>query len=124
MSEGRADARAQFEALLARACDALTKALRANTSLHSSDGFQSAVGEMLEKLSKGTAFILDGKAHPHVFPDFALGVFGVEVKFTFNDTWRSVANSVFEGRRSEAVKHIYIVFGKAGGDREVRFARY
>jgi hypothetical protein len=53
-----------------------------------------------------------------------MGDFGVEVKFTLNDTWRSVANSVLETQRIESVKHIYIVFGKMGGIPEVRWADY
>jgi hypothetical protein len=115
---------AEFEEFLARVCAALTDAVRLDTTLHTSAGFQTAVGDTLEELAAGTFFALTGKAHPHVFPDFSLGEFGVEVKFTKNDTWRSVANSVFEGRRSEDVRHVYIVFGKVGGAPEVRFARY
>jgi hypothetical protein len=62
--------------------------------------------------------------HPHVFPDITVGEFGVEVKFTTKDTWRSVANSVFEGRRDKEVIHVYVVFGKMGGSPEVRWGRY
>jgi hypothetical protein len=115
---------AEFKEFLARVCAELTDAMRRDATLHTSAGFQTAVGDTLEALAAGTAFALTGKAHPHIFPDFSLGEFGVEVKFTKNDTWRSVANSVFEGQRSEAVRHIYIVFGKVGGTPEVRFARY
>jgi len=46
------------------------------------------------------------------------------VKLTVNDTWRSVANSVFESFRSKDVKHIYVVFGKMGGEPSVRWGRY
>ena len=60
----------------------------------------------------------------HGFPDIVLGRFGIEVKFTTNDTWRSVANSVFESFRNKDVKHIYVVFGKMGGKPEVRWGRY
>jgi hypothetical protein len=50
--------------------------------------------------------------------------YGVEVKFTLNDTWRSVANSILETQRIESVKHIYIVFGKMGGTPAVRWGDY
>jgi hypothetical protein len=53
-----------------------------------------------------------------------MGEFGVEVKFTMNDTWRSVANSVLETQRIETVKHVYIIFGKMGGVPEVRWGDY
>jgi hypothetical protein len=50
--------------------------------------------------------------------------YGVEVRFTLNDTWRSVANSILETQRLEAVRQIYIVFGKMGGTPEVRWGYY
>ncbi len=53
-----------------------------------------------------------------------MGEYGVEVKFTLNDTWRSIANSVLETQRIDEVKHIYIVFGKMGGFPEVRWGEY
>jgi hypothetical protein len=59
-----------------------------------------------------------------VFPDIVLGKYGIEVKFTANDTWRSVANSVFEGTRKAEVEYIYVVFGKMGGTPSVDWDRY
>lgn len=53
-----------------------------------------------------------------------MGEYGVEVKFTRNDTWRSIANSVLETQRIDEVKHIYVVFGKMGGVPEVRWGEY
>jgi hypothetical protein len=50
--------------------------------------------------------------------------FGVEVKTTNKDNWQSVGNSVFEGMRDEAVKKIYVVFGKMGGMPAVRWGHY
>ena len=67
---------------------------------------------------------VDFQPHPHIFPDICLGIHGVEVKFTTGDTWRSVANSVFESSRHPDVEHIYILFGKMGGRPEVRWGRY
>jgi hypothetical protein len=62
--------------------------------------------------------------HPYAFPDISMPPFGIEVKFTVNDSWRSVANSVFESTRDAAVRDIYVVFGKMGGSPDVKFARY
>ena len=62
--------------------------------------------------------------HPHAFPDISLPPFGIEAKFTVNDSWRSVANSVFEGTRDKQVSQIFVVFGKMDGVPEVRYARY
>jgi len=87
--------------------------------------FETRVREVLYELTKeDTSFTMDFTPHPQAFPDIAMGEFGVEVKFTLNDTWRSVANSVLETQRIETVKHIYIVFGKMGGTPEVRWGDY
>jgi hypothetical protein len=59
-----------------------------------------------------------------VFPDIVIGEFGIEVKFVNADSWRSIANSVFEGTRDPNVKHIYVLFGKMGGTPEVRWGKY
>ena len=53
-----------------------------------------------------------------------MGEFGVEVKYTKSDTWRSIANSVLETQRVPGIKVIYVIFGKMGGIPEVRWADY
>lgn len=53
-----------------------------------------------------------------------MGEYGVEVKYTTADSWRSVANSVLETNRINSVKHVYLVFGKTGGVPEVKWGRY
>jgi hypothetical protein len=117
--------RAEFEPYLDGVCTELTDLVREDATLHSAADFQDVVGDVLREKAEGTQFTFDGdQGRPQIFPDFGLGEFGVEVKSTKNDTWRSVANSVFEGQRSKAVKHVYVVFGKLGGVPEVRFARY
>ena len=114
----------EFEAILDACCEILTNEARA-TSFTSSQQFESRVREVLDELtSKHLSFAVDFTPHPQAFPDIALGEFGVEVKFTTSDTWRSVANSVLESQRIETVKHIYIVFGKMGGNPEVRWGDY
>ena len=67
---------------------------------------------------------MDRDPHPYGFPDIALGQFGVEVKFTIDDTWRTVANSVFERHRAKGVKYVYVVMAKMGGKPEVKWGRY
>jgi hypothetical protein len=89
-----------------------------------SKAFENRVRETLRTLIDRFNIQVDIDPHPYGFPDIVLGKFGVEVKFTTNDTWRSVANSVFEGFRNKGVKHIYVVFGKLGGRSQVRWGRY
>lgn len=86
--------------------------------------FEDRVREVIGDLLKTYNVPVNFSPHPFGFPDIVLGEYGVEVKFTVNDTWRSVANSVFEGFRNQDVRHIYVVFGKMGGTPEVRWGRY
>ena len=116
--------KSEFEAILNECCTLLTKEAQA-TSFTSSPQFELRVRELLAQLTRDNAsFTIDFSPHPQAFPDIALGEFGVEVKFTLNDTWRSVANSVLETQRIETVKHIYIIFGKMGGTPEVKWGDY
>jgi len=113
-----------FEAILDNCCAILTNEAR-KTGFKSSPQFEARVRGVLDELTRDdTSFTIDFFPHPQAFPDIAMGEFGVEVKFTLNDTWRSVANSVLETQRIETVKHIYIIFGKMGGIPEVRWGHY
>jgi hypothetical protein len=113
-----------FESILDACCAILTDEAR-QTGFKTSPQFENRVREVLSELTISDAsFEVDFNPHPQAFPDIAMGEFGVEVKFTLNDTWRSVANSVLETQRIESVKHIYIVFGKMGGVPEVRWGEY
>ncbi|MCL2103651.1 MAG: restriction endonuclease [Kiritimatiellaeota bacterium] len=113
-----------FEAILDKSCEQLTHEAR-TAQFKSSPQFENRVRETLDALTRDDkSFRIDFAPHPQAFPDIAMGEFGVEVKFTLNDTWRSVANSVLETQRIETVKHIYIIFGKMGGLPEVRWGHY
>ncbi len=114
----------EFENILNKCCAKLTDEAR-STGFKSSMQFENRVREVLQELTlQDKSFEIDFAPHPQAFPDIAMGEFGVEVKFTLNDTWRSVANSVLETQRIDSVKQIYIVFGKMGGDPEVRWGEY
>lgn len=113
-----------FELLLGELCTRLTEECRSGRAYDQSKSFENRVREVIETLLGQFKIPVDFSPHPYGFPDIVLGQFGIEVKFTTNDTWRSVANSVFESFRNKRVKHIYVVFGKMGGQREVRWGRY
>ena len=114
----------EFESILNDCCLALTR--EATSSVFSSaKQFENRVREVLRDLTADEkSFEIDFHSPQQAFPDIAMGKYGVEVKFTSNDTWRSVANSVLETQRVESVEHIYVVFGKMGGTPEVRWAKY
>lgn len=112
-----------FEAVLTEICETLRREAHLETFKSSGD-FERRVREVLDEALKDSETPVDFQPHPHLFPDIVLGHRGIEVKFTEKDTWRSVANSVFESTKSKAVKEIYVVFGKMGGTPDVRWARY
>lgn len=114
----------EFENILDKCCEQLTIEAQANT-FKTSAQFENRVREVLRDLTDyDNSFEIDFNPHPQAFPDIAMGEYGVEVKFTLNDTWRSIANSVLETQRIDEVKHIYIVFGKMGGIPEARWGEY
>jgi len=109
-----------FEAILSQLTKQLNQSIANNGIFTDSKQFENEVRIALTSMG----LTVNYSPHPHVFPDIPLGEFGIEVKFTTNDTWRSIANSVFEGMRDISVKHIYLIFGKMGGKPEVRWGKY
>lgn len=84
--------------------------------------FESRVREVAEQMiGVGT---INFEPAAQAFPDIAIGEFGIEVKFTTNDTWRSVANSVLETSRIEEVKKVYLIFGKMDGEPDMKWSEY
>lgn len=114
----------QFEALLTKTCDLLSMECQAGKAFTESKSFETRVRQVIKSLIEQFEIAVDFSPHPYGFPDIVLGTFGVEVKFTTNDTWRSVANSVFESFRNKDVQDIYLIFGKMGGTPSVRWGRY
>lgn len=59
------------------------------------------------------------------FPDIvAAKFFGVEVKSTKQNHWKSTGNSVLESTRVEGVEKIYMLFGKMHHPIEFKYRRY
>jgi hypothetical protein len=113
-----------FEQILETACAKLTAEAREKI-FPSSERFEKRVREVLRDLTENYPEVeIDFNPHPQAFPDIAVGNFGVEVKFTLADTWRSVANSVLETNRIESVEKVYLIFGKMGGMPEVKWDDY
>ena len=110
-----------FESALSITCERL-KLLAFDKPFRSASDFEIRVREVADEvLGPGK---VDFSPPDQAFPDIAIDQFGIEVKFTTNDTWRSVANSVLESNRVNGIEKIYIVFGKMGGIPDVRWARY
>ena len=113
-----------FKDLLNEVTLQLTEDLRAHNLYHDPKSFEDHVRSTLHRATKQHKIGSALKHHPHAFPDITLNGYGVEVKFTKQDTWRAVGNSVFEGMRTQGVKKVYVIFGKAGGSPEVRWSPY
>lgn len=113
-----------FERSLDEVCEGLTALLSSASPPRSSTEFERVVREELHTTLQpyGLEVELDPKVQQ--FPDIPLAPFGVEVKFTTNDTWRSIANSVSEGTRIDEIEQIYVIFGKRGGVPEARWRTY
>lgn len=113
----------EFETLLDATCEQLTQEALIKP-FASSKAFETRVREIVEKQLNDQSITIDFDPHPQAFPDIAVGEYGIEVKFSLSDTWRSVANSVLERNRIDSIKTIYIVFGKMGGVPAVKWGEY
>ncbi len=110
----------QFEDILNKATDELNKIIQEKGIFTEYKQFEQSVRIVLNSL--GLKVNLNPPAQQ--FPDIVINEYGIEVKFTEKDTWRSVANSISEGARDESVRYIYLVFGKMGGVPEVKWGKY
>lgn len=114
----------EFENLLDKTVDILTDNLRSSSLYHGPKEFQQHVLDMLRVAARDSKIEIAPAFHPHAFPDIVANGFGIEVKYTKQDTWIAVGNSIFEGMRDRTVDSVYVIFGKAGGHPEVRWRRY
>ncbi len=115
-----------FLGILENSKDSLVTQLRSGGKLPSPLQFEVLVCEKMNEQAQGTEF--EGtikQTGVAAFPDIvANGYFGVEVKQTTKDHWTSTGNSVLESLREEAVERIYILFGKLGGEPDVKYRLY
>src|SRR5690606_14616968 len=100
--------REQFEAHLEQITYLLREAVKKEV-FRSAKEFEDRVRQVAHEVVPPGDKEYPKYPHPQAFPDIDLGEFGIEVKFTLNDDWRSVANSVLETNRIESVKYIYVV---------------
>lgn len=113
----------EFVEVLNRLCSQLTEEAQ-TIGFSSAKVFEGRVREVARSLIADPTIYIDPDPPAQSFPDIAAGRFGIEVKFSTNDTWLSIANSVLETNRVSTVENIFIVFGKLGGIPEVRWGSY
>lgn len=84
------------------------------------------VGELMTELAVGTPFensieVIGGQK----FPDIVANRFyGIEVKTTTQNHWKTTGNSVLESTRVEDVERIFMLFGKLGKPIEFKCRAY
>jgi len=84
------------------------------------------VFDNMNEASHGTPFYGEiAHISGYKFPDIvARRYYGVEVKTTKQDHWRSTGNSVLETTRVEEVERIYLLFGKLTQPASFRYKKY
>lgn len=116
--------RQEFEKVLDDVCLTLTQKLKKQTKKITSFDFEKLVRKTTSDALKKYALAVDMAPPAQEFPDIVIDKFGIEIKFSEKDTWRSIANSIFESRRNAQVEHVYLLFGKMGGVPESKWNRY
>lgn len=109
--------RKEFEALLDRVLRVTrdsAKKKKEDFLTKSATDFEEYACEAMREASKGTCFEGTIKRVPNQkFPDITIRqYYGVEVKTTNKDQWKSTGNSVLELTRVEGIERIYLFFGK------------
>ena len=116
-SENREPSFAAFEALMKSTDECLNNESIGRESYYSKRNgvlLEEDVYEALLKTAKGTSFegtiqLISGSA----FPDIVANHFyGVEVKSTNKNQWKSIGSSILESTRITDIKRIFLTFGK------------
>lgn len=116
----------EFEGLLERSTRMLKSRFRDTATPATPDAFETEVCNHMRTAATDTPFADAIKQTTAMaFPDIvARRLFGVEVKMTKKDDWRSTGNSVREFSRVDGIERIYMLFGKFGGTFDVRTRPY
>lgn len=121
--------RSQFDSLLSLTMEELgVLAASSPQAMLKLDGrnFEPLVKEVLEAAAKGTPFensieLFGGQKFPDIV---AKKFYGIEVKTTKQNHWRTTGNSVFEGTRIDGVERIFMLFAKLFNPIELKCRPY
>ena len=123
-SENRTPTIDEFKSLMARTDELLNNEAVGNETYYSNRNgtqLESDVYNALTRTAAGTSFentirLISGASFPDIV---ANGYYGVEVKSTKENKWKSIGSSILESTRIPGVEKIYLTFGKLGAP--VRF---
>lgn len=84
------------------------------------------VRDLMAELAVGTIFedsieLIGGQKFPDII---AKKFYGIEIKTTTKNHWKTTGNSVLESTRIEDVKRIFMLFGKLAHPIEFRYRKY
>lgn len=119
----------EFESLIRKTIDTLNKkGQNSPNDLETLSGrnLEPYVCRLMEKLAKGTPFensieLIGGQKFPDIV---AKRYYGLEVKTTTQNHWKTTGNSVLETTRVEGVERIYMLFAKLASPIEFRCRPY
>ena len=100
--------------------------IKKDISQISPDEFEKQVTEALNEAAQGSGFENTIKlVTGHKFPDISImDYYGVEVKSTKSDHWKTLGNSVLESTRIKEIETIYIFFAQLLKNPKLKFRRY
>lgn len=120
--------KSEFEKLLSRTVDDLINRSKKDREIISLYGrnFEPIVKDVMSNLAIGTPFensieLISGQKFPDIV---AKKYFGVEVKTTSQNHWKTTGNSVLESTRVEDVERIYLLFAKLSNPIEFKCRKY
>ena len=114
----------EFESILNSVTSRLTSELVQDPSCRELSCFRQKVFHALHHEVQGRGLTPVSEPLSDFLPEILLDGFGIEVKLSDNDTWKSVEKSVFDSTPKTGVRRVYVVFGKIGSAPEVRWKRY
>jgi hypothetical protein len=121
-------AEAEFTALLSKAQKLVNEKMQGHTDMDG-DEFETMVYTAFCQAAhstpfEGTMVRSEKGALPDVYTKRPNYPFGVEIKKTKSDKWKTTGNSTTEMGRVEGVERIWFLFGKFGKSPESRFRKY
>jgi len=129
ISDNPAPHLAQFNTLLHAAVTELNTVAQKNNQVlshMSGSRLEPYVKDVMVALASGTVFegsieLISGQKFPDII---AAGYYGVEVKSTTQNHWKTTGNSVLESTRVDGIEKIFMLFGKLHNPIEFRYRPY
>ena len=119
ISENRQPSLEEFQHLMATTDDLLNREAVGREKYYSKRNgtdLEKDVYDALERCAintpfEGTIQLVSGASFPDIV---ANKYYGVEVKSTIKNQWKSIGSSILESTRNQNVERIYLTFGKLG----------